>query len=75
MKASHITSDGIDLPVTSGAVDSVQRGPAAARPFGQFVMRQVPKLIKSGKNKGQPLLDKKGVQQFYKPSKKFKFYL
>ena len=43
---------------------------AAARPFGQFVMRQVPKLIKTGKNKGQPLLDKKGVQQFYKSSKK-----
>ena len=43
---------------------------AAARPFGQFVMRQVPKLIKSGKNKGQPLLDKKGIQQFYKSSTK-----
>ena len=43
---------------------------AAARPFGQFVMRQVPKLIKTGKNKGQPLLDKKGVQQFYKSTKK-----
>jgi hypothetical protein len=43
---------------------------AAARPFGQFVMRQVPKLIKTGKNKGQPLLDKKGVQQFYKSSTK-----
>lgn len=35
MKASHITSDGIDLPATSGAADSVQRGPSAARPFSQ----------------------------------------
>jgi hypothetical protein len=55
---------GLAMPIIGAGIR------AAARPFGQFVMRQVPKLIKSGKNKGQPLLDKKGVQQFYKPSKK-----
>ena len=56
---------GLAMPIIGAGIR------AAARPFGQFVMRQVPKLIKSGKNKGQPLLDKKGVQQFYKPSKKY----
>ena len=28
--------------------------------FGKFAQRQLPKLIRSGKNKGQPLLNKKG---------------
>jgi len=55
---------GLAMPIIGAGIR------AAARPFGQFVMRQVPKLIKTGKNKGQPLLDKKGVQQFYKSSKK-----
>ena len=50
---------GLAVPVLGTAIR------AAARPFGQFVMRQVPKLIKTGKNKGKPLLDSKGVQQFY----------
>lgn len=30
-----MTSDGIELPVTSGSSDAVQRGPSAARPFSQ----------------------------------------
>jgi hypothetical protein len=55
---------GLAMPIIGAGIR------AAARPFGQFVMRQVPKLIKTGKNKGKPLLDSKGVQQFYKSSKK-----
>ena len=39
---------------------------AAARPFGQFVMRNAPRFLKSGK----PMLDKKGVQKVYNISKK-----
>ena len=32
--------------------------------FGKFAQRQLPKLIRSGKNKGQPMLNKKGERIF-----------
>ena len=32
--------------------------------FGKFAQRQLPKLIRSGKNKGQPMLNKKGESIF-----------
>ena len=35
---------GLAMPIIGAGIR------AAARPFGQFVMRQVPKLIKTGKN-------------------------
>jgi len=51
---------GLAMPIIGAGIR------AAARPFGQFVMRQVPRLLKSGK----PMLDKKGVQKFYAANNK-----
>jgi len=51
---------GLAVPVLGTAIR------AAARPFGQFVMRNAPRFLKSGK----PMLDKKGIQKTYAISKK-----
>ena len=51
---------GLAVPVLGTAIR------AAARPFGQFVMRNAPRFLKSGK----PMLDKKGVQKFYAANNK-----
>ena len=51
---------GLAMPIIGAGIR------AAARPFGQFVMRNAPRFLKSGK----PMLDKKGVQKVYNISKK-----
>ena len=52
---------GLAMPILGTAIR------AAARPFGQFVMRNAPRFLKSGK----PMLDKKtGIQKVYNISKK-----
>ena len=51
---------GLGVPILGTAIR------AAARPFGQFVMRNAPRFLKSGK----PMLDKKGVQKFYAANNK-----
>ena len=55
-----IIGAGLGVPILGTAIR------AAARPFGQFVMRNAPRFLKSGK----PMLDKKGVQKFYAANNK-----